>query len=90
MKTVFRSLALSLFLVACAVDPDAVLEEPATASEAAELQSPFGAITQSCTNFIWVCEANCPFGGGQNILMATCNGVETRVFEQPCSFEGCI
>lgn len=95
MKAIFLSIALSLGLVACAVDPDLDSEEDVTSS-ATELGvgelplSPPGGITQSCVNFRWICESNCPLGGGQNILIADCDGVETRIFEQPCSFEGCF
>lgn len=97
MKTILSSVALSLCLGACLADP-AVDAEEATSSVATQelgaegppVSSHFGATTQSCVNWIWVCEPNCPFFGGQNILMAICNGVETRVHEMPCSFEGCF
>ena len=94
MKTI---LILSFGLVACAAVPDVDAVDNANTSMTSELrvdgqpaQPLLGATTRSCSNFIWVCENNCPFGGGQNILIANCNGVDTVIQELPCSPEGCF
>jgi hypothetical protein len=96
-NTMKRILILSLSLAACAAVPEVDAVDRSTASVATELgvddlqvQPVPGATTRSCTNFLWVCESNCPFGGGQNILIANCNGTETVIQALPCSPEGCF
>jgi len=92
-----RILILSLSLAACAAVPEADAVDRSTASAATELgvddlqvQPTPGATTRSCSNFLWVCEFNCPSEGGQNVLIATCNGIETVVQVLSCSSEGCF
>ena len=94
MKTTI--LILSFGLAACAAVPDDAVNT-ANASMTSELrvddqqaQPLLGATTRSCSNFLWVCEYNCPFGGGQNVLIANCNGVDTVIQVLPCSPEGCF
>jgi hypothetical protein len=92
-----RMFILSLGLAACVAVPEADAVDRSTASVATELsvdasavQAVPGATTRSCSNFLWVCEYNCPFGGGQNVLIANCNGSETVAQVLPCSSEGCF
>jgi hypothetical protein len=95
--TIFRSVVLSIGLIACAGGPDVDAVNSVTSSSAADLtvdgsegQSLVGEAAQRCSNFVWVCEFTCPFDGGQNVLIANCNGVETVVQELPCSSDGCF
>jgi hypothetical protein len=76
VKAIFGSLVLSLGLVAYADRPGS--------------QPPVEAGVQSCSSYVWECQYNCPFGGGQNILVATCDGIETVVADLPCSPDGCF
>lgn len=96
MKPMIRAVVLSLSLAACAVDSPVDATETVSSSaitdpggEGPPLASQLAVGPRSCQSF-WSCEPNCIFGGGQNVFVQICDGVQTVLSELPCSPDGCF
>lgn len=97
---VIRAVVLSLSLFACVVNAGdettelSVAEPPVASSlatsEVSRLDPTDESSWISCTPHRWECIDSCIFGGGQNVVMMTCDGFDIVVEALPCTTFGCF